>query len=1184
MYLSRIEMTGFKSFADKTVIEFDRGMTAVVGPNGSGKSNLSEAIRWVLGEQSAKSLRGSKMEDVIFNGTQKRKPVNLARVTLVLNNEDRYLDLDYAEIAISRSFNRNGESQYAINKEPCRMKDIVDLLMDSGLGKNSFSIISQGQVERILLNKAEDRRAIFEEAAGVQKYQYRKLEAERKLEKSRDHLSRVKDILYELGLQMTPLKDQKDKALQYQELKSLLTDQEIALYTHQIADYKAQWEQGKGAVDELEAHLATLEQDRQQQDRALAEAKQAFNDLVDHGDHLGQAQQTLLQAIERKRSQIQIQEQESQFAQTNQSQQGEALAKARQDLADLEEKWTANQLQLKDKAASAQAVNRQLKSAQQERQALMGRSEENVEALRSQMMDLYQERAHQANHYQTTLDQIQQKESRLDRLRQQLQRDRLQSEEIQAKVKQEEARLADIQARLATMQGDVATRQARLSQDKVQTQADRATLFNLEREVNHLQGTYESLKHKQESYNGYFAGVRGVMTAGQSLKGIHGPVADLIQVDETLQTAIEIALGGAAQNIVVENDQAAKEAIAFLKTRRLGRATFLPIPNIKAKSFPEQTWAQLREKAGVVGLANQLVSFEGPYQAIIDHLLGPCLVVETIDLAQQLAGRFGHRLKIVTLTGDLILPGGSITGGHVRQTQDSMLSQKKALNRARSAFTQAQDRLKQLAADYESRGEAQDRQQAELGALQQAFSQLDQEKQAVSLVIGQDHYQIQSLEKVLKLGQMDQEELQRDIRHLKQAVLDQAEQRQANDQEIEAIQQALTQATLSAEDRQQASQMLERTIADLKTQAAILQVELQQGQERDRDWQEQIVALKQRLQQGEASTTHSHTHLQELHQTIQALQAELTTMEDQAQSQQRQLDEAKEERHQRQVEIDRLESQAKVLQDQYQTTYRQMDKLEGQMDKFQTFIDNFLTYLNDEYQLTYEMAAQRAHPIDSVKDRQDSVRHLRRQIESLGPVNLQAIDDYEELSQRFNHLSEQEADLLEAMDQLQTTMDAMDAEVVQRFSHTFEVINHHFKLAFRHLFGGGDATLTLTEPDQILTTGVDIIAQPPGKKKQALALLSGGERALTAIALLFAILEAKPVPFVVLDEVEAALDDANVDRYGQYIRAFTQQTQFIVITHRKGTMEHADVLYGVTMQESGISRLASVRLQDAVVE
>ncbi|MBS4455889.1 chromosome segregation protein SMC [Tuanshanicoccus lijuaniae] len=1181
MYLARVEMTGFKSFADKTVIEFDQGMTAVVGPNGSGKSNLSEAIRWVLGEQSAKSLRGSKMEDVIFNGTQDRKAVNLAKVTLVLNNEDHYLDYDFSEISITRSYNRNGESHYYINNESVRLKDIVDLLLDSGLGKNSFAMISQGKVESIFLNKPEERRAIFEEAAGVQKYQYRKIEAERKLTKSSDHLSRVKDIIHELETQLKPLKKQRETALKYQELQAELSDLEISLYTHQITQNRQSWDTAKEQLIQVNKVIDTSKNKVNATNTAIHETQTKLDQLLETLDGENEKYQEAVRHLEQTKAKLQMLVQEIQYTKASADDKSLQFEIQLQQQVQLQDQLTTIKQEIVTSENETESLRTAIKQLKLSQNSIDGLSEDQIEQLRNDLIEFYQQEARANNQVQQALSQQTYHENRLT---QSQNRYALASETLSARQAQLEQTKKSFEQQQTLFQAHQAEHQYLSDQwQQIQRQREQLqqVLFQQERQHHALEAKVQSLRQMQEDYAGYYGGVRAIMKNADAIQGIDGTVADLIHVEAAYQVAIDTALGGALQHIVVVDDAAARRSIQYLKQERAGRATFLPRPHIKPRYLNEAYLNQARQYEDFIGTAVDIVSFDERDRAIIQNLLGATIVMKSVEQAQCLAVQLKHQVRIVTLDGEILMPGGSISGGRQKQQQNSMLSRQTELEQAIKALEDG----KQLKAEHESkwqqlqRDDEQIRQQGE--ASRQQLSQYEQEIAVLQREINQ-------LTQELKQASNEQIILKDEMTQSQQALKESlAEQQTANElaakmkQEIENANQLLEQLNVSQSDRKQQLSEINTQLQQLTTQEAVKTTELRQLQLQERQLTEQLLQLSDYINHHQQTNVSDAQQLSQLEDNKGTLEAEIELLSKDLSMLQQQIEQHRHCRSELNQTLRELEANQQSEQTVVQEHYQRQAKLQAQIEKFEELIDNHLNYLNEMYQLSYEAAVEKAVAVESFKEVNAKVKVLRKSIDGLGPINLSAIEDYDALDERYQYLLEQQEDLLLAMAQLQTTMDEMDAEVIKRFSEAFNQINQQFKKTFKSLFAGGEAALELTDPDNLLTTGVDIIAQPPGKRKQNLALLSGGERAFTAIALLFAILETKPVPFCILDEVEAALDDANVWRYGEYLQHFTESTQFIVITHRKGTMEHADVLYGVTMERSGVSKLASVRLSEA---
>ncbi|EPH12990.1 MULTISPECIES: chromosome segregation protein SMC [Facklamia] len=1178
MYLSRIEMSGFKSFANKTSIEFDQGMTAIVGPNGSGKSNLSEAIRWVLGEQSAKSLRGSRMEDVIFNGSQAKKAVNYASVTLVLNNEDRYLDYDQNEVAICRQYHRNGDSLYFINKQPVRLKDITDLLLDTGIGRNSFAMISQGKVESIFLSKPEERRGIFEEAAGVQRYQVRKAEAERKLVRSRDHLSRLRDILHELNSQLEPLKLQYDTALIYQEKSQLLKNQELSLYTFEIGKNKEAWEQGQKELNICHEQLQSLVDQKQKTDQILMSNQNQLDRLIETIDEKSLTIQDQAKLLEQRKGKLQILQQDLRYAKLNQDDQSEQKEALSNQLTDSQQASVVQKEKVDQLTLDIQSLELQLTDLKSQIQAIKETESKNEEDIQSDLFDYYR----QESHYKNQVNQF-------DQIQQRFLQKKHNIEEAQEQVlnlfKEWDDVSNQLDAKMKMVQQDHILIKKDLSKCDLVLQELSQDLNNKEQFFYKLQESYQmsnakyqSLLQMQEDYAGYHQGVRFVMQHREQLQGIEGTVADAIQVEPIYQEAIDTALGASLQNIIVTDDYAARSAIQLLRKNQAGRATFLPRNNIKGRKIADYQLNKAQQNEGFIGLASDLVSSSRENREIVEQLLGTCIVVNDLESAQSLAKAVNQQAKIVSLKGDLILPGGAVTGGKNHHKRSSVLSRQSQLAQLEEALKQ--DRLqlkdvKELITNYrQKQQENMHRREQSEKKIQDLLSELE------SLRSQQEQITNQKEQKDLQLAikkddfEMAKTEFEREKEQYK-ANLQTLDQLKAK---IDAGNQALKNWQTDQGQKQEKLDSLLNQSNTVKTELAVKNMQLVQENKQLEGLKHSIEKLANQLEENQESNRSSQEQINQLHQKIQTL-SQLIQREEQTLVQAKDaIENLKVQRKSLNGELQSDRENEKDLEARLQKLYQEEAHLQASIDQYDRSMDQQLTYLSEAYQISFEAAKAQSKPIDNVRQTKDLVKRLRREIEQLGPVNLQALQDYQGLQDRYDSMKVQETDLLKAMDQLQATMDEMDQEVESRFKIAFEAINHQFKQTFVALFGGGRAYLVLTDPKDLLVTGIDIVAQPPGKKKQNLALLSGGERALTAIALLFAILQTKTVPFVVLDEVEAALDDANVYRYGQYIQNFAHRTQFIVITHRKGTMEYADSLYGVTMQETGISKLASVKL------
>ncbi|EOS7956002.1 chromosome segregation protein SMC [Enterococcus hirae] len=1181
MYLKRIEIAGFKSFADKTVIDFENSVTAVVGPNGSGKSNITEAIRWVLGEQSAKSLRGGKMPDIIFAGSDSRKPLNVAEVTVLLDNSDHYLPLDYQEISVTRRYRRTGESDFFINKQPCRLKDIQELFLDSGLGKESFSIISQGKVEAIFSSKPEDRRGIFEEAAGVLKYKQRKKKAEQKLFETEDNLSRVQDIIYELQEQLTPLAEQSEIAKKFLQLKEELTQTDIALMITEINVAKKEWEEKQTQLTQFNQELTKLATHIQSQEAVLSE-KRKQNAKKDR--QIEKGQQSLLALSERLKQaegQKDVLIERTKHTQKSTQEYQASLAEAQKKVAHFEELQEKLTKETTEKETEIQEAQQQLMKTQQELEKYQKSTKELLSELRDQYVDLMQEQANVGNELKYLERQYLQETSKSKQTL-------AKQSEVEASVLALSSQKQELSEKQANLQQALVKNQHEL--EEVQTKGktvqtkltnEQPKMYQLMNQVQQLQARQKSLQEIQENYFGFYQGVRLVLQHKQQLSGIVGAVAELIDVPSSFTLAIETALGGAAQHVIVENEHDARQAITYLKKQRGGRATFLPLTTIKPRQLPAHVLSQAAAVDGFLGIASEQVTFPAEIQTVVHNLLGTILLAKDLTSANAIAQTIRYQYRVVSLEGDVMNAGGSMTGGaNKRGNQGSLFSQNQE--------------LKQLTAEYEQADQQLQNQEKIVQELQTKVADLSQKQEKLRTQNEQLRFEEQEItnqlqnitndlarfEKEKQLSNFETRELQQFIEtyQKQQAELtarqkEIEQQRQQIDEEIKSLNQESDQMEEKRSQVQARKAQEQADLAVLKEQFNHLQIQLRgarvqknEALERQTSLEQQLATLTADFSDHEITEESLASQITELAQQREELQAELVAV--------------KEQRERTQKEIDQLETVLAEKNQQQKQQLTEQSKLEVQKDRAEMLLDHQLSYLQTEYQISFEKAVTDYQPTSDIVSSRTKVAVLKEQIADLGPVNIRSIEQFEQVNERHTFLATQRDDLLSAKNQLFETMEEMDAEVRARFKEVFEAIRQEFKVVFPNMFSGGRAELVLTDPSDLLKTGIEIEVQPPGKKLQSLSLLSGGERALTAIALLFSIIRVCPVPFCILDEVEAALDEANVKRFGRYLSDFQDDTQFIVVTHRKGTMVAADVLYGVTMQESGVSKIVSVRMED----
>ncbi|MCL2560145.1 MAG: chromosome segregation protein SMC [Turicibacter sp.] len=1036
MYLKRIEAIGFKSFATKTVINFDKGLTAIVGPNGSGKSNVSDSIRFVLGEQSVKSLRGGKMEDIIFAGTDTKKALNMAEVTIVLDNEQRDLPLDYSEISITRRVYRSGGGEYLINGEKVRLRDVTDLIMDSGIGHDSLSMISQDHVKQVVEGKSEDRRLILEESAGILKYKTRKKEAVRKLGYTNENLQRVKDIIGELELQIEPLRIQAKDAKEYLEVKEKLSDLEVRLLAHDIKVDNDQLTELKKENEEL-----TVKQ--------LALTKQ-----INEGEE-------------------------------TQGQRNDTHTQYTNDIQDWQFDLTSHAENVQKMRGEADVIRERLSNAGNNEAQLTGRKLE----LEEHLLRLQQE----AKTAQTTAQDA----SRA-----------LYEKQQGDKEAYRQTHIVPLEEELKKTQETYRTLETELDA----LERERATLNDQNQHTTYQLSSAKSqldfLQNAKEDFAGFTEGAKQVLRAKKSgrLQGIAGAVAELVTVPTEVETAMDVLLGPIASQIVTESDEFAKAGIQFLKENRFGRATFLPMNVIKSRRLHTDLLNKARQMNGFVSLASDALTFDETYRNIIENLVGSVVIAKDLNSANQMARAAGHRFRIVTLEGDVINPGGSMTGGAMnRKNNSSVLKQNQAITKQKELIV----RLEEAMLDFEVKKQ-----------VVQTKIDLHQED-ILAAKVARDNLQT-------KLNEANEQSL-----------------RTTYELRVEV-------ATLEANLQNQMNE-----VRRLNDECERVESEIETVEETLENSDETRAALQKTLQQLEIDIEHSDQAKDAITEKIRDRRALLAQLTEELKT------------------IDLSLREARRLAGDVNT---QLNTLSGSIGKMDTKIDLAIEKLEIDYEMTFDYACLHYPLRADVAGARTEVQSLNRQLNRFGSVNIGAIDEYERVKERYDFLTNESEDLAEAANNLQASIDEMDTEMVIKFKETFDQVRVHYIETFQQLFGGGEADLVLSDPHDLLNTGVEIIARPPGTKLLTSNLLSGGQKALTSIAMLFAILKVRTIPFCILDEVEAALDEANVGRYATYLKQFSDQTQFIVITHRRGTMEESDVLYGVTMQERGITTMVSVNM------
>ncbi len=1180
VFLKRLDVIGFKSFAERVAIEFVPGVTAVVGPNGSGKSNITDSIRWVLGEQSAKSLRGTKMEDIIFSGSDSRKALNFAEVSLTLDNLDQFLPLDYNEISVTRRVFRSGESEFFINKQSCRLKDIVDLFMDSGLGKEAFSIIGQGKIEQILNSKSEERRVIFEEAAGVLKYKTRRKKAESKLEETQENLNRVQDILFELEGQVEPLKIQASIARDYLEQKQELEQFEVALTAYEITTLhrewdklKMEWEQHQRDEEKLSSNLMKKEANEQKvgdRIRALDESISELQDVL----------LSVSEDLEKVEGRKEVLKERKKNATQNKEQLLHAIEESTKELEKLKaekEETVAYHKLIKNELDKLKSL---LKEKQQALSLFSENIEEQIESLKSDYIDKLNQVASAKNEIQYILQQNQQHSVRTSRLKGENQKFIEERNELIERKRRLVNEQTLIETDLEEVRNEYQSIKSQIEKTKLDLQGQESKLNQARQFVNQARSRKELLEEMEEDYSGFFQGVKEILKARKSLRGVKGAVAELIRVPKKYEVAIETALAGSMQHVVVESERDAREAIQYLKGRQFGRATFLPLSIMKGKYFSSSQRSLIQEHEAFVNVASDLVEAESTYEVIVQNLLGQLIVAKDLKGANELAKILQFRNRIVTLDGDIVNPGGSMTGGASAKKTNSLLSRKGELETLKFKLEEMKTKTKQLSCNFEDRK----RELFVMESKEEVLRESGERTKNKSHEIQASLREIERVEKNLndRLSLYDIEKTDYDQESEKLKMREQHLTKVIDENQVLLDELDIHIATLTAKksDNQSSKDQLIEEVGELKASLAA----------KNQEW----VASEKHLSRTNETLIENNKKNERVREDYKWLteemnghhngEEELSELAAQKSMQKNRTSELialrRKERNELQQVLETEQAVIKELKRQHRSFVQLLKDEEVRLNRLDVDLENRLIHLQDEYSLSFE-AAREGYPLTGDPNEvKRKVKLIKLSIDELGTVNIGAIDEYERVFERYEFLRIQKDDLQDAKNTLTQVIEEMDDEMQRRFHETFTAIQTHFEGVFQSLFGGGHASLKLSDPTNLLTTGVEIVAQPPGKKLQNLALLSGGERALTAIALLFSILKVRPVPFCVLDEVEAALDEANVSRFSQYLKQFSRDTQFIVITHRQGTMEGADVLYGVTMQESGVSKLVSVKLSD----
>ena len=1179
MYLKSIEVYGFKSFANKILFKFEDGITGIVGPNGSGKSNVADAVRWVLGEQSAKQLRGAKMEDVIFAGTEMRKPHGSAYVAITLDNSDHVLPIDYEEVTVARRVYRSGESEYLINGTPCRLKDINNMFFDTGIGKEGYSIIGQGQVEKILSGKPDERRELFDEAAGIVKYKKNKAATEKALEAERQNLYRVNDILSELEKQVGPLEKQSEvakKYLLYKEEMKKLDVNVFLLDSERIRDVKEENQEKLTIVTNRTEELNSKYEAIKTEYERLETELETYNQKID----TGKTQVTELKlAVERAEGEVKVLNQKIDSVRLSDEHISEQIRRVQDALLKQTEEQRAYQAKkavLDEKLDTADDVVEEAKAHSQEIQDEISRLEQNIEKNKADIIELMNENSSMKGkvaRYDALLENISYRKTQINQRYVQFKSDEMSDKEQYEALQKE---LQDLDGQIQTRQDALNICDKNLDENTAATHQNRDDLAKLRNDQSTAKAKAESLRNITERYDGYGNSIRRVMEQKNHTKGIIGVVADIISVQQKYEIAVETALGGSIQNIVTADESTAKKLIQYLKQNKYGRATFLPLTSISSGGgFNKQ---EALKEPGAIGLASTLVNIQPEYQAVAEHLLGRILVVDHIDHALAIAKKYKYSIRIVTLEGELLTPGGALTGGAYKNSSN-LLGRKREL-----------DELNQIVEELSRKIFEAERLEQELrnrrDALKEEKETLSSKLQDLYLQKNTNHVNLEQVNSRLAEHATVFASLENESKEL--------------DAQIEEINQNKNQLFEGNKFQEQAKLDCEARIAEYEAQIAEQKVLLEAAnakvselllefntiKQQDDFFIENIHRirvendkLKEELEEYNRRTHGAADEIMEINEQINGIQKEMNQRKTQIQTMEEQLQTDTAKKDEMMASHKEFFNQRESLREELAGLDKEGYRLNAQLEKINEQSDSLNNYMWEEYELTYNRALElRNEEFTDLTMLRRELSAVKNKIKSLGDVNVNAIEDYKNVSERYEFLKTQHDDIVKAEENLKRIIAELDTAMRAQFSEKFAEIQVMFDKVFKELFGGGKANLVLVEEEDILEAGIKIIAQPPGKKLQNMMQLSGGEKSLTAIALLFAIQNLKPSPFCLLDEIEAALDDSNVNRFAKYLHKLTKDTQFIVITHRKGTMEAADVLYGITMQEKGVSTLVSVNL------
>lgn len=1181
MYLKRLELQGFKSFADKTILEFKPGITSVIGPNGSGKSNISDAIRWVLGEQSMKSLRGAKSEDIIFAGTQSRKSLGFAEVSIVIDNSDAKLPIEYSEVTVTRKLYRNGETGYFINKTPCRLKDILELFMDTGIGKDGYSIIGQGKIDEILSNKSEDRRHIFEEAAGIVKYRTRKQESEKKMEQTKLNLLRINDILTEIEGNIEPLKAQSEKAKQYLNLREELKNIEVGLFVYNINTYKEKLEQII-KDEEIMTSQRNTENEKLTSIQSLKDSlKQELDEITTQIEQMQNIGFESTNKIEKINSEIGISKERIQNNITNKERLESEIKELRIRIQELQEEEKQRQEKKANLFQNKEKFEEELKQKEKELAKLtktLSDKELEIEA-KKQKIETNTDKKYEV------LADINTQEANYENLEKRKKTLKIELENIISELDSTRDNKQELSKKFYEIQSKRNIVSNNLQQETTEKESCMNKIKDFEEEINKLnyQMNMKDARHKflletEKEKEGYIKSVKELLLDcdknSQLKKGMHGVLANLISVNKEYELAIEMCLGQALQNVVTETEEDAKKLVEHLRNNNLGRASFLPISSIRGKRIENVISNGMK---GVIGIASDLVKCDKKYTQIVLNLLGRTVVVEDMNIGISLAKMNNYSFRIVTLKGDVISSSGSITGGSVATKTVNILGRSREIEELEKEIKKLSKKIEEITLQKQKYLES-------ITEVIKKVAGLEKELQDIEIVYAAENQKMVSIEENIYKLEQRRDKLKEEELSINKQKEESIKQKEEKEQEVEKLNSEIKSLSEEVEQFATVNKDNQKYIDDLNFDITNLKISVSSFIESEASIEEFVERIRQEILNNNNNIENKNNTLNqaikenaELQTKIDNLNSEIEQIKAEVNNSSENIEKLKQLRTEKNELLDKKEEEITNQFSILEGLKEQIVKMDFKKTKLEQDIEQLINTLWDEYEITPNNAGEYKKP-NNIAQAQKEVSSIREKIKDLGSINIDSIEEYKKISERYDFMCEQRLDLENTVAKLRKVISEMTQTMEQQFKEKFEIINKNFNEVFIELFGGGKAELILTDEDNVLECGIDIRVQPTGKKLQNMMLLSGGEKAFTAIALLFAILKINPAPFCILDEIEAALDDVNVYRFAEYLKKFSQASQFLVITHRKGTMEVADTVYGVTMEENGISKLLSMKL------